>query len=76
MGDMLLPEEGNQSVSVRVDHNITHVNTHNHAKPDETEENRTPPFTNETLALQTENKYLKTLLEEKERLIKVLLERK
>ena len=76
MGDMLLPEEGNQSVSVRVDHNITHVNTPNHAKPDETEENRTPPFTNETLALQTENKYLKTLLEEKERLIKVLLERK
>lgn len=76
MGDMLLPEEGNQSVSVRVDHNITHVNTHNHAKPDETEGNRTPPLTNETLALQTENKYLKTLLEEKERLIKVLLERK
>ena len=74
MGDMLLPEDGTQSVSVRGDHNTTHVNSHNHANPDETEEKATPPLANEALALQTENKYLKTLLEEKERFIKVLLE--
>lgn len=74
MGDMLLPEDGTQSVNVRGDHNTTHVNSHNHTKPDEIEEKATSPLANEALALQTENKYLKTLLEEKERFIKVLLE--
>lgn len=76
MGDMLLPEDGAKSVSVRGDHNTTHVNSHNTTILDETEEKSTPPPSNDCQVLQTENQYLKTLLEEKERLIRVLLERK
>lgn len=76
MGDMLLPGDGAKSVSVRGDHNTTHVNSHNTTIPDETEEKSTPLPSNDCQVLQTENQYLKTLLEEKERLIRVLLERK
>ena len=73
MGDMLLPEDNSQSVSVKGDHNTTHVNSHNTTKCDEYREKQPNDLNQETQILQTKIEYLESLLEEKERLIKVLL---
>lgn len=73
MGDMLLPEDGANSVNVKGNHNTTHVNSHNTTKLDETEEKQAQPCSNELQILKKENEYLRSLIEEKERLIKVLL---
>ena len=73
MGDMLLPEDGAQSVSVKGDNNTTHVNSHNTTKRDEYREKQPNDLNQETQILQTKIEYLESLLEEKERLIKVLL---
>lgn len=73
MGDMLLPEDGVNSVNVKGHHNTTHVNSHNATKLDGIEEKQAQPCSNELQILKKENEYLRSLIEEKERLIKVLL---
>lgn len=71
-GDMLLPEDNSTSVNVSENHNNLQGMLVNSQSIDKSE-----PFwlrrQHPTWLLQKENEYLKKLIEEKERLIKVLL---
>ena len=72
-GNMLLDEDSAQSVNVKGDHNTTHVNSHNTTKSDEHGEKQHFDSDKDIQVLLTKIQYLETLLEEKERLINVLL---
>ena len=72
-GDMLLPEDNSTSVNVSGNHSNLQGMLVNSQSIDKSESFLTSDAASDVAFLQKENEYLKKLIEEKERLIKVLL---
>ena len=70
---MLLPEDNSTSVNVSGNHNNLQGILVNSQSIDKSESFLTSDAASDVAFLQKENEYLKKLIEEKERLIKVLL---
>jgi hypothetical protein len=70
---MLLPEDNSTSVNVSGNHNNLQGMLVNSQSIDKSESFLTSDAASDVAFLQKENEYLKKLIEEKERLIKVLL---
>lgn len=75
-GEMLLPEDGSSSVHVSGHHNTAQVNSSGSLEVSNYGASNTPETEKDVQLLKQEISSLNALLAEKERLIKVLLDRK